>query len=95
MEINLPTIYSDLTYKEKIYVRSLYSEQQEGKCMFCLNELTDEPSVNSSNKTITPSLYPSNFFHYKIHLQHCHKTGLTEGVVHAHCNAVLWEYYNK
>jgi hypothetical protein len=30
-----------------------------------------------------------------IHLQHCHKTNMTEGAVHAYCNAVLWQYEGK
>jgi hypothetical protein len=30
-----------------------------------------------------------------IHLQHDHDTGLTEGAVHAYCNAVLWQYEGR
>jgi len=41
---------------------------------------------------IKKSLFPRGFFGYPIHLHHSHDTGMTIGAVHAHCNAVLWQY---
>ena len=38
------------------------------------------------------TIFPENFFDHSIHLHHDHDTGMTIGAVHAHCNAVLWEY---
>jgi hypothetical protein len=32
---------------------------------------------------------------HPVHLQHSHVTGLTEGAVHAFCNAVLWQYEGR
>ena len=40
-------------------------------------------------------LFPPGFLKNPIHLQHDHDTNMTEGAVHAKCNAVLWEYYGK
>ena len=47
------------------------------------------------NKKINWKLFPPNFLKYPIHLQHCHKTGWTEGAVHAYCNAVMWQYEGR
>jgi len=30
-----------------------------------------------------------------MHLHHNHETDMTEGAVHAYCNAVLWQYEGK
>ena len=40
-------------------------------------------------------LFPPNFLKYKVHLQHNHSTGMTEGAVHALCNAVMWQYEGR
>lgn len=32
---------------------------------------------------------------YPVHLQHNHDTGMTEGAVHARCNAVMWQYLGR
>lgn len=41
------------------------------------------------------SLFPVGFLNSPIHLQHCHKTDMTEGAVHAMCNAVMWVYEGR
>ena len=93
--MNLPVKYSTLTWQEKRDVRNEYVKLQENKCMFCLGDLSDSPPQSILSKRINWKLFPPNFLKYPVHLQHCHKTGLTEGAVHAYCNAVLWQYYGR
>jgi hypothetical protein len=40
-------------------------------------------------------LFPPNFLKYPVHLQHNHDTDMTEGAVHARCNAVMWQYHGR
>lgn len=60
--------------------------------MYCEYPLDGEPARWVAIKPVDISLYPQGFFNNPIHLQHCHKSGYTEGAVHAYCNAVMWEY---
>jgi hypothetical protein len=48
-----------------------------------------------TSKPINWKLFPENFLMYPVHLQHDHNTNLTEGAVHAYCNAVLWQYEGR
>jgi hypothetical protein len=57
--------------------------------------LDGHPSKEVRGKIINTSLFPRGFFKNPIHLQHCHKTGMTEGAVHSLCNAVMWQYHNR
>lgn len=95
--MKLPVKYSTLDYKkgEKRIVREEYVKLQNGLCHYCNLPLTENPPENITNKKINWNLFPSNFLNYPIHLQHCHKTDLTEGAVHAYCNAVLWQYEGR
>jgi len=93
--MKLPVMYGDLSWQEKKDVRNKYIELQEGKCMFCKSPLSEPPPTEVTVKKINLRLFPVNFLKYPIHLQHCHNTGLTEGAVHAYCNAVLWQYYGR
>lgn len=93
--MELPVMYSSLSPVERRNVREEYRKIQNDKCMFCNEELTESPPTSVTSKKINWKLFPPNFLKYPIHLQHCHKTGLTEGAVHAYCNAVLWQYYGK
>jgi hypothetical protein len=87
---NLPTDYTKLNQLEKREVREQYISEQKGLCYYC-GERLDNLSPHIF-KQIDESLFPSKFFDYPIHLQHNHNTGMTEGAVHAYCNAVLWQY---
>ena len=40
-------------------------------------------------------LFPKFFLVHPIHLQHNHETNMTEGAVHAYCNAVMWQYESR
>lgn len=93
--MKLPVMYDSLSVREKRMVREEYIRVQLGSCMFCGSPLGEKPPQQVTNKEINWRLFPPNFLQYPIHLQHCHKTGLTEGAVHAYCNAVLWQYHGR
>jgi hypothetical protein len=96
MEITLPIEYALIKdEKTRKAVREKYIELQNGKCWFCGDDVNGEPATFVKEKTVTPKLYPVGFFKNPLHIQHDHNTGMTEGVVHAHCNAVLWEYCGR
>ncbi len=92
---NLPVEYDKIPRREKRLVREQYIEEQNGLCMFCGEELTNEPPENVTEKSINWKLFPPGFLNAPIHLQHDHFTGLTEGAIHAYCNAVNWQYHGK
>lgn len=95
--MDLPVKYSSLDWKkgEKAIVRNKYIELQKNLCHYCNLPLTGNPPKHITDKPINWKLFPANFLKYPIHLQHCHKTDMTEGAVHAYCNAVLWQYEGK
>jgi len=90
-----PRRYSKLTPYERIRLRKAYIKDQNGLCYWCGSSLDKPPPETILSKPVNISLYPKGFFNYPIHLQHCHKTDMTEGAVHAYCNAVLWEYEGR
>lgn len=90
--MKLPVKYDSLQPRERRQVREEYVELQNGICMYCGSRLDKDPPDKILSKPIDLTLFPKGFLTYPVHLQHCHKTGLTEGAVHAYCNAVLWEY---
>lgn len=91
-QFSLPIKYHSLSSSERKLVREQYITLQNNLCMYCFLSLNDSPIMD---KAINWSLFPKGFMNYPIHLQHCHETGYTEGVVHAYCNAILWQYHNK
>lgn len=91
----LPTDYNKLTQFERKKVREQYILQQGGACFFCEAMLNEPPRFGVAVLKIDPSLFPSGFFKNPVHLHHNHKTGMTIGAVHAHCNAVLWQYHDE
>jgi len=92
---NLPVNYDNLHWSERRKVREQYVNEQNGLCYFCHHPLTDAPSAEVQEKKIDLQLFPGGFLDHPIHLQHCHKTGLTEGAVHAYCNGVMWQYHGR
>jgi hypothetical protein len=90
--MELPVEYKSLSIQEKRKVRERYVFLQKGKCHYCNAPLSGEPRKDIADKKVTPRFYPKGFFKNPIHLHHSHDDGLTIGAVHAHCNAVLWEY---
>jgi len=95
MSVTLPAIYNKLTRLQKIRVREEYIKLQDGNCFWCKESLKLPPPINIQSTEINLNLFPPNMLKYPIHLQHDHSTGLTEGAVHARCNCVMWQYYNR
>ena len=93
--MKLPLGYSKLKPAERKAVRLRYIKRQEGKRYWCGNPLDEDPPVEITEKKINWKLFPPNFLDHPVHLQHCHETDLTEGAVHAYCNAVMWQYHGR
>ena len=93
--MNLPVNYTQLSRKQRRDVREQYIKEQKGLCYWCKGDLKKEPPKKILEKKINWELFPPHFLRYPIHLQHDHTTGMTEGAVHAYCNAVMWQYHMK
>ena len=91
-EMVLPVEYNTLTPSVKRIVRNQYVNKQNGRCFYCNNKLNINPPDKILGLKVTKDLFPKDFFKWPVHLHHSHDTGMTIGVVHAYCNAVLWEY---
>lgn len=91
----LPTEYDKLTPSQRREVRDQYITHQEGKCYWCENYLWDMPTLEIMRMWINSDIFPKGFLANPIHLQHDHDTGMTEGAVHARCNAVMWQYHGR
>ena len=91
----LPCDYTKLTPGEKAEVREQYAELQKGVCWYCKYPLAFDPPERIMKKSINWKQFPPDFRKHPIHLQHDHDTGMTEGTVHAYCNAVLWQYHGR
>lgn len=93
--MKLPARYSNLSRIERRLVRLEYIKLQNNKCYYCHHDLNSDPPSEITNKPINWNLFPKGFMNYPIHLQHNHDTDMTEGAVHAYCNAVMWQYFNR
>ena len=97
--MKLPVKYSGLNPKKKREIREEYIKRQEGCCFFCKAVLTGPPATEITDDLtkINWDLFPGgrNFLRYPIHLQHDHLTGMTEGAVHALCNAWWWQFKGR
>lgn len=90
-----PRRYDLLPPQEKRRLRHRYVDAQKGLCMFCGDPLAEAPPERITRNPIDWGRFPANFLRHAVHLQHDHKSGLTEGAVHAYCNAVLWQYHGR
>lgn len=81
--------YDSLNPRQRKALREEYVESQGQRCWYCKKLLTEEPNRRWK---INWALFPPNFLKHPVHLHHSHVTGMTIGVVHAYCNAVLWQY---
>jgi len=90
--MKLPVQYDSLKGNKRKEVREEYIRIQRGLCFHCQNLLIEKPAEEVTAKPINMKLFPPGFLDNPVHLQHSHSTGLTEGSVHAYCNAVLWQY---
>ncbi len=93
--MKLPLKYSDLSTYVRKQVRLEYIKKQKDKCFFCTKELSKSPPAEITYKKINWDLFPPNFLKHPVHLQHDHTTGMTEGAVHALCNAYWWQYHGR
>ncbi len=92
---DLPVDYTTLSWRQVKVVREQYIADQNGKCFYCNGSLMWAPPKEIRHKEVNRGLFPPNFFDNPIHLQHNHDTGMTEGAVHAYCNAVMWQYEGR
>jgi hypothetical protein len=95
MTFDLPIDYTKLTQSNRRLVRLQYIAEQDNKCYYCKSDLSLPPPERITDKPINLRLFPIGFLDNPIHLQHDHSTGMTEGAVHAYCNAVMWQYENR
>ena len=93
--MKLPTDYTKLTSTERREVREQYALDQGNVCIYCDIYLDHLPADWVLNKEINWNLFPDGFLDHPIHLQHNHAPGMTEGAVHAYCNAVMWQYEGR
>lgn len=90
-----PEYYSELSQPQRKILREAYVEAQGGLCYWCGELLSGPPSEKVASASVNMRLFPVGFLANPIHLQHDHHSGLTEGAVHARCNAVMWQYHGR
>jgi len=87
--------YDRMTWQQRREVRLGYVRSQKGLCYHCKGDL-EKPSRSPVHASkIDWTKFPPNFRQNPVHLHHNHMSGMTIGAVHAHCNAVLWQYYGE
>ena len=91
----IPVSYSELTPTKRRETRERYIQSQGNKCYWCKKDLSSPPPKKITDKKIDWRRFPENFLKYPIHLHHDHDTDMTEGAVHAYCNAVMWQYEGR
>jgi hypothetical protein len=94
-KLEIPMKYDDIPVDRKYVVREMYVLEQKGLCYHCKCPLHQPPPDFVTDIPITRDLFPDNFFKSPMHLHHSHVTGMTLGVVHNYCNAVLWEHHGE
>ena len=87
--------YTTLKPYERKFIREQYVIAQKNKCMWCKGSLDEVPPQKITDMWIDWRKFPKGFLTHPVHLQHDHKTGMTEGAVHAYCNAVMWQYHGR
>ena len=93
--VALPAKYDALTRRQRVLVREAYAERQGGLCGHCKAPLAQPPAESVASLSIRWAKFPPGFLDHPVHLHHNHRTGLTIAAVHAHCNAVLWQYHGE
>ena len=90
-----PVLYHQLSPRMKKEVREAYIKEQDGRCMYCKEDLTRPAAAAVLSKSLDMRRFPPQFLAHPVHLQHDHATGLTEGAVHAYCNGVMFQYEGR
>lgn len=93
--MELPVNYDEITQNERRLVREEYIRHQTGRCYHCGEFLKKEPPHEITKHKVNKRFFPKGFFNNPMHLHHNHNTGMTIGVVHAYCNAVLWQFHGE
>lgn len=91
----LPARYDDLTPAQRKVVSMAYVRLQGGLCKHCAEPLGGPPTAVVEQARLNARVFPPGFFDHPHHLHHDHRTGMTIGVVHAKCNAYLWQYHGE
>lgn len=94
-DYKLPTFYSRIDPKTRREIREQYVREQGGLCYWCKQPLKGPAAKHITEKKINWLLFPPRFLKHPVHLQHNHSSDLTEGAVHAICNAVMWQYHGR
>ena len=87
--------YVDLTPRDRAELRSEYAKAQGNLCPFCKCDLDGPPSEAVRTTKLVLSMFPPRFLKHPVHLQHDHRTGMTEAAIHARCNGVLWQEFGR
>lgn len=95
IRLKLPMRYSKMTRAQRAEAREDYWALQKGKCYHCNGDLNRDPPEAIQRKRVNWSLFPKGFQEHPHHLHHSHETGMTLGVVHMRCNAILWQYHGE
>ena len=95
MAFKLPINYTKLNWLERRLVREQYVKEQNNICAYCGTSLLCGAPDCITDKVINWNFFPNDFLKHPVHLQHNHDTGMTEGAVHAYCNAVMWQYEGR
>lgn len=94
-EDRIPARYSKLGPARRVAVRERYEALQGDLCHHCGTNLHGPPRDDIAALYVPHGRFPPGFFDHPIHLHHNHRTDMTIGAVHAHCNAVLWHYHGE
>jgi len=90
-----PLDYTKLSPRQRADVREQYEAEQNGDCFYCNAPLYEDPPKAILDTPVNLAMFPPGFLTHPVHLQHSHFTGMTEGAVHARCNAVMWQYEGR
>ena len=93
--LKLPINYEGSHWTLRKQAREEYINLQKGLCYYCKSPLNRKPPLKIRKMKLQRGAFPRGFWKYPVHLHHSHETGLTIGTVHAHCNAVLWQYHGE
>lgn len=94
-DVELPVHYDSTSSWDRKSVLEQYTREQGGNCCHCKKSLRRAPAPAVADLRVDKARFPEGFFKHPIHLHHDHNTGMTIGAVHAHCNAVLFEYHGE
>lgn len=87
--------YSQLGYAGRQMARDYFRQKQNDRCYHCGELLDGNPSQEVMETEIDWTLFPRGFLGTHVHIHHDHDTDKVLGLVHAKCNAYLWQYLGE